>query len=309
MSLKQHYEKFGEELAIITHIEKMAGHWNQSIKLGQFGLTLGLLPKHLAKIQLILAEIYIRRAQWANARELLDQARTIAQNMDNKMMLATIHYLQGEIQYYHSFMMHEGDYQAALEEHNLALSLREQIGDKKGITHSLSRIGVIHERLGDHETAKSCYDRAVQISDEIDYPLGSERAITHLAARFEREGNLEQALHYHNKAMDITDNGVDFESTVFSLVNIGYTQFCIDGDSEKYKNTLTKALDYAKELGQKVAIGFFYYRFSQLYIQLKDKENALKYNKELVEFAKSVQFPKLVEWANEQLSTINTLES
>tara|TARA_B100000809_G_C15119072_1_gene523566 strand:- start:702 stop:1082 length:381 start_codon:yes stop_codon:yes gene_type:complete len=57
----------------------------------------------------------------------------------------------------------------ALEYYNRSLIIREEIGDKRGITNSLSNIGSIAFKTGDLELAEKNALRALKLARELGY--------------------------------------------------------------------------------------------------------------------------------------------
>ncbi|NHK30778.1 MAG: tetratricopeptide repeat protein, partial [Asgard group archaeon] len=212
-------KKLADVLIDLAYKYKLTGHWNKARELIQFGLKSDISIIAKTELQIIMAEILLKQANFAQAEELLASAQEIAEKEDNQLLLGRINYWKGEKHYIYSFMMEEGDYQTALEYHNKSLIIREQINDQKGMTHSLSRIGVIYERQNDYETAMEFHNKALKIGKKIRYPLGTERPLTHLGAYQERKGNLQEALKYFQQAMKIYEKYSDEEGRSFGLRN------------------------------------------------------------------------------------------
>jgi len=131
---------------------ELTGEWEKAKEIIEEGVNSKITNEEKAKLQVILAYILLRQAFFDQAKQLLESAEKVAKKVVNKELLGKIYYQYGELAYINCFMREIGDYQQVLEIHKKALAIREEIKDQKGITHSLSRIGVIHERLGDFDT-------------------------------------------------------------------------------------------------------------------------------------------------------------
>lgn len=283
-------KKLADVLIDLAYKYKLTGHWNKARELIQFGLKSDISIIAKTELQIIMAEILLKQANFAQAEELLASAQEIAEKEDNQLLLGRINYWKGEKHYIYSFMMEEGDYQTALEYHNKSLIIREQINDQKGMTHSLSRIGVIYERQNDYETAMEFHNKALKIGKKIRYPLGTERPLTHLGAYQERKGNLQEALKYFQQAMKIYEKYSDEEGRSFGLRNLGAVIFKINKDRDEYRKYLEEALIVAEKVGHKIAICFMNFSLGMFYREIDDKKRAIEIFQNLIEIARPIGF-------------------
>jgi tetratricopeptide (TPR) repeat protein len=283
---------------------ELNGEWEKAKKFVQKGLESNLLDIEKAKLKVLLTNILLRQADFEQAKKLLESAEKIAEEANNKDLLGKIYYNFGELVYIDSFLREIGDYQKALEIHKKALAIREEINDRKGITHSLSRIGVIHERLGEIETGLEYHRKALKIVEEINYSLGSERPLIHLGAAEERQGNYKKALEYYQEAMKVREEWVDEEGQAFRLMNIGGVLYKINKDKEEFLDYLQRGLAIAEKLDHKIAISFINYRIGMFYVKIGEDEKALEIFRKIIEFSKPMGFSIPVKIATAQIEKI-----
>lgn len=269
---------------------KLIGEWEKAKEIIQEGINSKIASEEKAKLKVILSNILLRQAVFDKAKELLESAEEVAKAVNDKKLLGDIYYNYGELAYINCFLREIGDYQQALEIHKKALVIREEINDQKGITHSLSRIGVMHERLGDIETGLKFHRKALKIVKEINYSLGGERPLIHLGADEERQGNFQKALEYYQEAMKVKDDFVDEEGQAFRLMNIGGVLYKINKDKDEHLDYLQKGLAIAKKLDHKIAISFINYRLGMFYSEIGEKEKALEIFQAIIEFSKPIGF-------------------
>ncbi|NHJ47906.1 MAG: tetratricopeptide repeat protein [Asgard group archaeon] len=269
---------------------KLVGEWNKARELIQFGLKSDISDIAKAELQIIMAEIFLKQANFTQAEKLLAEAQKIAESEDNRLLLGSINYWLGERHYIYRFMKEESSYETSLEFHNSSLIIREQINDLKGMARSLSRIGVIYERQGDFETAMEFHKKSLKTGRKIRYPPCYERAVIHLGAYEERNGNLQEALKYYQQAMDIYMKYTNEEDRSFGLMNLGGIYYKINNDKDEFQKYLEEALIIAEKLGHKIAICFMNYRLGMFYSEIGEKGRAIEILQNLIEIARPIGF-------------------
>lgn len=214
---------------------EMLGHTQKAIQL--LGAILefadpGGSPVGRALLMADLGGIVWKQGHYNKALELLTEAKTLAEKAGDRLILATALYHLGELAYVKVFMMQAGELEEALAYHEQCLALRREIADRPGMTLSLSRIGVLHERMQKYDVALAYHDQAVEMASAIDYPFGTIRPYTHIGGSHRRNGDLHMALTFYQKALDISRKVGSHEDIVFGSINVGWTTYCLHGDSE-----------------------------------------------------------------------------
>jgi hypothetical protein len=82
-----------------------------------------------------------------------------------------------------------GDYQTALDYYERSLSIRTEIGDRRGEGDSLNNIGFIYSSLGQYQKALGYYERSLSIRTEIGDRRGEGDSLNNIGYALE---NLEE---------------------------------------------------------------------------------------------------------------------
>lgn len=96
-----------------------------------------------------------------------------------------------------------GDYEAALEKHNLGLALSRKNGDRSSEMWQLDNTATIMEHLGRRESALSNFKEALKIAEELDdvYFIGS---VTHNIAHLKlRTGDYDSAISLSQSSLQV----------------------------------------------------------------------------------------------------------
>jgi tetratricopeptide (TPR) repeat protein len=304
--LKHQLKKLAKMIIGLAYDYKLTGNWNKARELVEFGLKSDINDIAKAELQIIMAEIFLKQANFVQAEKLLTEAQKVAEQEDNKLLLGRINYWIGERHYIFRFMKEESDYETALDFHNKSLIIREEINDQKGVTHSLSRIGVIYERQNDFETAMEFHKKALKIGRKIRYYLGCERPLIHLGAFKERNGELQEALKNYQQAMDIYEKYGDEEGRSFGLMNLGGVLYKINNDRAEYQKYLEEALILAEKIGHKIAVCFMHYRLGMFFAEIGEKERAIDTFRNLIEIARPIGFKFVHHLAKSEIDKLTS---
>ncbi|MFM8912555.1 MAG: tetratricopeptide repeat protein, partial [Flammeovirgaceae bacterium] len=88
----------------------------------------------------------------------------------------------------------QGNFKYALEFLDRAQSLREKIGDKRGIANCHNVRGLIHFQLGEFDQSIKEQNKGLVIRREIGHREGVAASQFNLALVFEKQGNMDKAL-------------------------------------------------------------------------------------------------------------------
>ena len=96
-----------------------------------------------------------------------------------------------------------GDQVAALEQHLLALRLKEELGDSIGVGRSLNNLGILHLGTGDTALAESSFRQALQIQRRMGDSLSWHRSLINLAVVEIELGRADIALAHLREALRV----------------------------------------------------------------------------------------------------------
>jgi tetratricopeptide (TPR) repeat protein len=305
------YTRLADAVSEAARRYEMLGHTRQAVGLLRWTLEFGEQDGSLQGKALLMADlggIIWKQGHFDEALELLTEARRLAETVGDKSCLATALYQLGELAYVRAFMMQEGELQDALAYHEKCLALRQEIGDRPGITLSLSRVGVLYERMKEYEKAMAYHERAIELAEEIGYPRGTIRPYTHIGGGHRRNGDLRTALTFYRKALSIAQEIDSYENIVFGLANVGWTMYRLDGDFETAWGCFRRALELAEGMDFKFAIGRAYHVLGALYFNEGDMERALEYFEKLARLAVETGYKFFSGPANRHIQEIKQKE-
>ncbi|MDO9186807.1 MAG: tetratricopeptide repeat protein [Bacteroidia bacterium] len=149
-----------------------------------------------------------------------------------------------------NFYFLKSEYSSAIDFHNKALRLDEELGNKMGIATSLGNLGLVYSKEGDLTKTMDYYLRALKISEQIEDKSGIARHLGNIGIIYKNQRDYPKALDYYFKALKMAEELEDKNSIVRHFGNIGNV-YSIQGDYPKALNCYFKALGVAKELGNK----------------------------------------------------------
>jgi tetratricopeptide (TPR) repeat protein len=275
----------------------VSGAARQYELLGQAGKAVRLLksmlefsdwdgsPQGKALLLADLGSMIWKQGHFDEALELLAEAKALVERTEDRPLLATALYHLGELAYVRKFMMQAGELEEALVYHERCLAIRREVQDQVGVTLSLSRIGVLHERMEEYEVAMAYHEQAIELAEEIGYPLGTIRPCTHIGGSHRRRGDLDTALTFYQRALAISRQAGSHEDTLFGLINVGWAKYLLDGDSETALSHFQSALEMAEQTGFKFAIGRAYAVLAETYLSEGDSQQALAWFEKLANLA------------------------
>ncbi len=205
-----------------------------------------LLPVEKARLWAALGGMVWKQGSVAKARVLAVDAVRLAEECGSPEALSEALCSLGEITYIEAAYMGRGELADAMAHHLRALEIRRETGDRRGESLSLSRIGVIHERMDRHDEAQVCYEKALRIAEELDFPEGMSRPFVHIGAAKERAGDVRGALADYRRSVAAVRRAHDVRALAFDLCNVASTAFRLDGELEPALEMLREALELAE---------------------------------------------------------------
>jgi len=207
---------------------------------------------------------------------LYNQALEIAQGIASP----TIRLKETATAYYNIGIIckNKGNYEKALDYYLKALSIKEEIGDKKGMAESYINIGIIHTDKGNYEKALDSYLKALSIKKEIGDKNGMAVSFHNIGVIHHNKGDFEKALEFYLKSLSIKEEIGDKNGMANSYNNIGLLNTNLKKFAEARKY-LKKSLQLSKEIGTKEWTRNAYSGLSQLDSTLGNWKSAYQYHK------------------------------
>ncbi|TET24041.1 MAG: tetratricopeptide repeat protein, partial [Candidatus Stahlbacteria bacterium] len=114
-----------------------------------------------------------------------------------------------------------GELDKALEYHQKALKINEQIGRLQGQANQLGNIGIVYQDLGEPEKALEYYERALEINKKIGDLEGKVKDLGNIGIVYQTLGEPHKALEYYEQILKIHEKIGDLEGKAKDLGNIG----------------------------------------------------------------------------------------
>lgn len=153
--------------------------------------------------------IFSNAEEYAQGREQLQQAVTLARTMNDREGLA---FSLNNLAYCDFHLKNSGE---ALEAQKEAVAVSESLGDPAAATLFMYNLGWIHLNRGDLRAAMPVFEKTARLSEQSNNPIRQVAALVNLASaqmylqRFgEAETNLNQAMQISNKINSLRFRGM-----------------------------------------------------------------------------------------------------
>ncbi len=161
-----------------------------------------------------------------------------------------------------------GEYQKAIDAHNLALKLRTEANDRSGQAYSYSKLGGLYKASGEPTKAIENYNKAIEIYKELGKKKEVAEIYNDLGTNFNNVKDYEKALINYTEAMKIYESIEAKTELAGSYSDIATVYYSLK-DFKKSKEFEYKALKIQEETGDKEG---------QMYVYLTIGEIALFYD-------------------------------
>lgn len=304
LSLPEQYQRLAAIVEEIAEAWVLTGRWGQAVRLLRFAVELadqaGDEGKSGARLRILLGHLLRRRGNYEEASEILEEARRLSEEALDDRTLGDALYHLADLYYIEAFYMNKRDRGEPLEYHEQALALREKADDRRGIAHSLSRLGTMYEQTGQPDRALEFHNKAIAIASEIGYARGLFRPITHLGAFHYRKGEFEPALEYFWEAFELIQQAGEQESLVFALGNVGDTLCQLDAKHVDVALQLcAHALAIAEDLDFKLGICRTHLMIGELEKKRGERDSARARFQKAAELAVSIGYERFRLMAEE----------
>ena len=184
---------------------------------------------------------------------------------------------------YHSL----GDFQKAIEHHELRLKIAKEVGDKAGEGRAYGNLGIAYRSLGDFKTAIEHHERHLKIAKEVGDKAGEGRAYGNLGNAYDSLGDFQKAIEHHERRLKIAKEVGDKvgEGRAYGNLGIAYRSL---GDFQTAIEHHERHLKIAKEVGDKAGEGCAYGNLGIAYRSLGDFQTAIEHHERRLKIAKEV---------------------
>jgi len=213
----------------------------------------------------------------------------------------------------------QGDYFEALNAQIFALKIREEIGDKSGISYSIHYIGDVYfgqSDLSDKISLKDDYNnkaleqffKALKIAEEIGDKKSIANTYNCIGNSLREKGDYHSALKYYMKTVKIREQNGDEINLSTTFVNIGKL-YLKQNDYNNSLEYLFKALKISEELGHKRTIVKALGTIGTNYFIQKKYDKAIEFSQRSLESGRKIGYLEYIAKANKLLSQIYSDEN
>ena len=200
------------------------------------------LPLAEAMARLAWGRALIRQSHYRQAQDQLDRALTLARQVDDKALSATIERFRGVLAYDRAQMA------PAQTAYQRALTLYKEVGDRQGQLHIHSNLGQILQARGRLAQARAHWEESLKLFRELGDAEGSLRTLINLAAASCDVGLYAAARNYAQQALHEARQSSMIIGECFAHLNLGLAAH-YQGENEISAAENISALALAQQLG------------------------------------------------------------
>ncbi len=199
-------------------------------------------------------------------------SKNICQQIGNKRELAYCYYGLGAIHFYDRGSY----YNEALEYFKKSLELREDVGDKNGITSSLYAIGEAYKKQEDYTNALQYFQKCLELSKKIGNRYNIANAYEGIGDIHIKGKKYEEAFGYYEKSLKIFEEfGESFQRAALHIRYGDYYKKIRQYESALWH--LDTAFNIAKEKRIPMIMKDAAEELVNMHLKLKQKNQAKKY--------------------------------
>jgi len=171
---------------------------------------------------------------------------------------------------------YHGNYALTLENWQKALKIREELKDKKGMSASYNNIGIVHENQGNYDKAIEYYLKALKNFEETGDKKGMSGCYMNIGIVHKSQGNYDKAIKYSLKSLKIEEELGDKNEMSACYNNIGNIH-SNQGSYAKAIKYYLKSLKIREELGNKRGMSSCYNNIGEIHREQGSYDKAIEY--------------------------------
>ena len=178
-------------------------------------------------------------------------------------------------------------YQEAIEYHQQALEIAQEIGDRSQEAASLSNLGIDYHFLGEYQEAIKHHRQALEIAQEIGDRLQEATSLGELGTAYFSLGQYQRAIEHHQLSLEIARKISDRSQEAAALSNLGITYRFL-GQYQQAIRLIQQSLAIIREIGdgsqEAAALG----NLGNVYFSLHQYKQALEYHEQSLAIAQEI---------------------
>lgn len=182
----------------------------------------------------------------------------------------------------------KGDYLNAIDYYQQSLKIREELGDKAGVSASLANIGSIYISISEFKKALGYQLRSLKIFEEMGNKQGMASALNNIGIIYNNLSDYQKALEYNHRSLKIYKELGDKQGLAATNGNIGNIYSNLS-DWDKATDYFLISLNIAQEIGDKQAISTNMSSIGKCCMKQKRYGLALSYLEKAKKFALEIE--------------------
>lgn len=180
-----------------------------------------------------------------------------------------------------------GQIESAINYHRQALIISQEIGDRRSEGADLGNLGMAYYTLGQAETAIAYYQQALVIAQKIGDQRGEGTHLGHLGIAYFKLGKVETAVVYYQQALTISQGIGDRSNEGVWLSNLGQVYYAQE-QMEVAIAYYQQAIAIAQEIGDRRGEGARLGNLGLVYAALGQGREATDYYEQALAIAREV---------------------
>lgn len=183
--------------------------------------------------------------------------------------------------------LHRGEFGSALEKYRKCLEIGEKTGNQRDIAHILGNIGAVHLQKGEYEMALEHFKMSLDIFDRMGDQQGIAYSLNNIGVMHEERGEYDRALENYRKSLGIVEKIGDQQVVAASLHNIGLIHKCT-GEYDKALKQYERSLELSEKIGYLVGVAYNYCGIAEVHFKKGDLEKALSFCNQAFEISEDI---------------------
>ncbi|MGA1840640.1 MAG: tetratricopeptide repeat protein [bacterium] len=168
-----------------------------------------------------------------------------------------------------------GEYEKALVQYQKSLKIKEELGNRAGVSISLHQIGMIHQYRGDYEEALVQYQKSLKIKEELGDRAGVAISLHQIGMIYQERGEYKEALVQYQKSLKIEEELGNRVGVALSLHQIGMIHQ-VRGEYEEALVQYQKSLKIKEELGDRSGVASSLHQIARIHQERGEFSEAFK---------------------------------
>jgi tetratricopeptide (TPR) repeat protein len=169
-----------------------------------------------------------------------------------------------------------GEYEKAIKNHLFSLSIKKELGDRKGMAAPYNNLGNIYKYQGDYVKAIDCYSKSLKIREEFKDDNGIATSFNNIGVLYKDQKDYKKAISTFQKSLKLYRKMKDKIGEAAALNNLGST-YQDYKENEKALDYYNKSLKIREEIGDQYGVATSLYNIGNIHLNKNETDKALEF--------------------------------